>query len=136
MLTNTKFDYCKTVQVMYASGHVSRVVFLPCSGQRVKKMRYSDSWILLWVHQIELGSSRMLTNTKFGSSKLFKSCMLAASQLDSWGFLWSENRSRHEYARVACLKTRFCHCGADVAWQAVGHVSRVVLLPCLGQSVN
>jgi hypothetical protein len=119
-------------------GSRSRIVgcFPSCSGQSVKKMRYSDSLILLWLYQVELARLLNGDRTKFGYPKLFNTCMRTPCQLDTCGFLWSENRSWYKYARAACLKTRFCHCGVDVAWRAVGHACLVVFLPCSGRSVK
>jgi hypothetical protein len=66
-----RFCHCRADVAWPAVGHVSGVDFLPCSGQSVKKMRYSDSWILLWVHQVEL--ARLLNVDQY-EIRLLQNC--------------------------------------------------------------
>jgi hypothetical protein len=43
------------------------------------------------------------------------------------------NHSRHKNVRAAGLKNHYFYCGANDAWQAVGHASWVLYIPCSGR---
>jgi hypothetical protein len=101
---NTRFIYSRADVAWRAEVTYPLVVFLARSGQTVKKIRLSETFIFLWLHQVELARLLNVGRTKFDNPKLFNSCMRAARQLVTCGYLQSENRSGHEFGQVACLK--------------------------------